>query len=75
MKTNELYKWMSDNRPTPFELKSLYSQLGKELTTDQAWMVCYIHNVQCTGPNGRGYTYFTDKLGELLLLPPGKEKR
>ena len=69
MNAFQLYLWMNDNQPVPFEVQKLYCQLGDTISNDQAWVICHLHDAQCTGPYGRGYNHFVAKLGKFKLLP------
>ena len=72
MKTFDLYLWMNHNLPCPYEIQRLYRQLGKEISNDEAWFVCHLHDVRCTGPYGAGFTLFEKQLGKYKLLPSHK---
>jgi len=69
MNAFELYVWMNENQPVPFEVQKLYRQLGKEISNDGAWLICNIHDAQCTGPCGLGYNHFAKQLARFKLLP------
>jgi len=66
----QLFQWITDNHPTPYEVRKLYAQLSRAITRDEAWWVCYVVDVRCTGPNGGGYPLFVKELMKQGIFLP-----
>jgi hypothetical protein len=66
----QLYLWLIDNLPIPYEIRQLYEQHGYALTIDQAQFIEYQFRVKSSGPGGRGFQYFAQTLTENQIFPP-----